>query len=162
MATFKEIATYTVASGGTDSQISFSSIPTTYDHIGIWCSLGLNRTVYAEVYGGLGGQQMYVRYNGTTVANSYNSSGGNIYVSEAGADLGSPAIIWIDNYKNNNLKKQIYSESSGNASGAMYTLHSSYSPGSSTAITSIVFKSYGGTFYFTAGTKITIYGVKNS
>ncbi len=162
MPTFKQIANYTVASNGTDSIIDFNSIPTTYDHIGFWCSLGLNRTVYAEVNGSLGGQQMYVRYNTTTVANSYNSSGGNIYVCEPSSDLACPGIVWIDNYKNNNLKKHVGSEGSGNASGNMYTLHSSYSTDSTTAVSRVTFKSYGGTFYFTAGTQITLYGITNS
>jgi hypothetical protein len=70
--------------------------------------------------------------------------------------------VWIDNYKNNNLKKHAGSEGSSNESGNMYTLHSAYSTTSTTAISRVTFKSYGGTFYFTAGTQITLYGITNT
>jgi hypothetical protein len=162
MATFTEIANYVVASSGTESVIDFNSIPTTYDHIGFWCSFGLNRTVYAEVNGGLQGSMMYTRYNSTSIANSFTASNANIYVTEASANLACPAIVWFDNYKNNNLKKHAGTEGTSNASGDMYTLHTSYSTGSTTAISRVTFKSYGGTFYFTAGTQITLFGVTNT
>jgi hypothetical protein len=165
MATFKEIATYTVTSSNTDQTIAFTNINSTYDHLAFWANTAATsgRTVYFEINGvSLSQYQKYIRYNGTTISAGAVQTNGAGYLVENADALNNPSVTWFDNYKNTALKKQYGTESSGKASGNMYLLHTAGSTNATTTISSITFRFYDGTYYFQPGSRITIYGISNS
>lgn len=168
--TFKHIQTTALETTGSTS-ITFSALPQTYDSLIIYCS--------ARAASG--------NYNtGTDINISVNSGSGSFgsgntgysYNATLGADTGSNRAFSIQgdtsqtygfgfgrmdfvNYSSNSANKQFF-KGSGYTSTANYYAHDfCYGKWSgSDPITSITFTSGSGNF--ATGTKISLYGIKNS
>ena len=173
-ATFIPIATSIVTSAS--SQVTISSIPSTYDHLIVRCStrtsaavnissftLRFNSDSGSNYYGG------YIFSEGTVAGGSSgsgtsHSTGGTIYMAGANVfnDLFSINELTIFNYKNTSYKKTIghLSGVAGDAAGFHGVGFGGGIWNSTSAITSIDFLAGGGNFV--VGSSFRLYGISNS
>lgn len=171
---FESIATVTVGSG-TQNEITFSSIPSTYTHLQLRLIGRTNRTSNTQA-------NVVMRFNndtgsnyafhdlygdGSSVTASATTSQTNIVVNRiTGADAISnnfgAIIVDILDYKNTNKYKTIRALGGvdNNGSGAV-----SFSSGvwmNTNAITEIDLTTIAGTFNYTQYSHFALYGIKSS
>jgi hypothetical protein len=159
---YESIATVTVGSGGTSS-ITFSSIPSTYQHLqirAIGIGTGFN-------YAGLnfnsdtGNNYSYhqLNANGSTVFSSGGSNNNVIYTLQGGTSATFPAVGVIDilDYANTNKYKTVRSLSGYDQNGAGELYFRSGAWLSTSAITSIQIT---GSTSVAQYTSFALYGIK--
>jgi len=169
MPTYSQIATTTVATSNTTTSIAFSSLGS-YTDLFIIASTNGSRSTY--------GGDLHVRFNGDGGAN-YNN--GFIRSSSAGTNASSYNPVneinlggtmggtgtnnfslyyaYLPNYRNTSIDKMIHAFNAG--AGTQFT-QQDYSTGrwdSTAAITSLTFYNGMGSYYFQAGTTISLYGI---
>lgn len=169
MATYSQLATTTVATSNATTSITFSSLGS-YTDLFIIASTNGSRATY--------GGDFHIRFNSDSGAN-YNqsfirsqststntSSYATLNEINLGGTLGgngtsnfSLYYCFIPNYRNTSVDKTIHAFNAG--AGTEFT-QQDYTIGrwdNTAAITSITFLNGGGTYYFQAGTTISLYGI---
>ena len=145
---FESIATVTAGSGGS-STIDFTSIPSTYTHLQI-------RGIARSTFSGTGDTTIFMRFNSDSGANyswhrlyGYASVGGDTSTSTTSAAVGvtardsepanlrTPIIIDILDYKNTNKYKPIQGFSGVDTNGSLSIFLNSANWRNTNAITSI-------------------------
>ncbi len=169
---FESIATATVGSGGT-SNVTFSSIPSTYTHLQIRGSSKSTRIT------GAGQENIYFSLNSDTGGSNYsnhglqsdgssavayaaaNSAGDNTifaYTANSETNVLGAQVIDILDYANTNKYKTIRGLSGFDANGVGYVLLSSALWRNTNAITSIKLIASSGTLK--EYTTFALYGIK--
>ena len=145
---FESIATVTAGSGGS-STIDFTSIPSTYTHLQI-------RGIARSTFSGTGDTTIFMRFNSDSGANyswhrlyGYASVGGDTSTSTTSAAVGvtardsepanlrTPIIIDILDYKNTNKYKPVQGFSCVDTNGGLSIFLNSANWRNTNAITSI-------------------------
>ena len=171
---FESIQTVTVASG-TSNEISFTSIPSTYEHLQIRLNARTNRSIQAEA-------NLLIRFNNDTGSNyAYHDlygDGANATASAAttqtkiianrltgaGADANIFGSIIIDilDYKNTNKYKTVRAFGGVDRNGAGGISFSSGVWMNTNAITEIDFTTIEGSFDFVQYSHFALYGIKGA
>jgi hypothetical protein len=163
---YESIATVTLGSAA--SSISFSSIPSTYQHLQLRMNWGFTDTanntwLNAQFNGDTGSSYSYhaIRANGSTVSTSAGTSSTKV---SFGADDNGDASIWavsvtdILDYKDTNKYKTTRSLAGQDRNGAGAINFWSGNWRSTSAISSILIATDSSTFR--AGSKFALYGIK--
>jgi hypothetical protein len=168
--TFESISTVTVS--GTQSSITFTSIPSTYKHLQIRSvarddqsvnSIGYTRmTVNSDTGTNYNGHALYA--NGSTVSAINWAAGANMIIGrEAGSTLLASTfganIIDILDYASTSKYKTVRSLSGIDANGSGDIFFQSGLWLNTAAINAISFTAQGGSNFVT-GTKFALYGIK--
>jgi hypothetical protein len=171
---FESIETITVASG-TSNEISFTSIPSTYNHLQIRLFARTNRTSNNEA-------NLLIRFNNDTGSNyAYHDlfgDGASVTVSaatsqtkiianrltgaSATANIFGSIIIDILDYKNTNKYKTVRAFGGVDRNGAGGISFSSGLWMNTNAITEIDFTTIEGSFDFTQYSHFALYGIKGA
>lgn len=168
MPTYSQIATTTVATSNATASITFSSLGS-YTDLFIIASTNGSRATY--------GGDFHVRFNGDSGSNYNNgfirsystttntSSYATVTEINLGGTMGGTGTsnfslfyCFLPNYRNTSVDKMIHAFDAG--AGTEFT-QQDYSVGrwdNTAAITSITFLNGAGTYYFQAGTTISLYG----
>ena len=162
---YESIATVTVGSGGSSS-ITFSSIPSTYQHLQIRAFyLGSNNPFLIQSNLGIGTKShILVGTGSTTYAYAYNAlASKGMYITDSGngmsTTLPSVAIIDILDYANSNKNKTWRSLSGNDTNGGGAVQLSSGFWDSTTAITSLTLN-FNSTGTFSQYSSFALYGIK--
>jgi hypothetical protein len=171
---FESIETITVASG-TSNEISFTSIPSTYNHLQIRLIARTNRSSNTEA-------NLLIRFNNDTGSNyAYHDlfgDGASVTVSaatsqtkiianrltgaSATANIFGSIIIDILDYKNTNKYKTVRAFGGVDRNGAGGISFSSGLWMNTNAITEIDFTTIEGSFDFTQYSHFALYGIKEA
>ncbi len=169
LTSYESIATTTVGAGGS-ATVTFSSIPSTYQHLQIRYLAKSGRSQ------NLAGQ-MVMRFNGSYAARGHNLYGdgatafanssvpaiGEFALAATGSLAGSTfgvGIIDILDYANTNKNKTIRSLTGADINGSGNIFFSSQLINSTTAISSITFESLDGGTNLQQYTQFALYGIK--
>jgi hypothetical protein len=169
-ATYEPIATITF--GSVQASYTFSSIPGTYTDLVLvsnarTATSGSNATsdsfgIYFNGTTGTSYSTTYLLGNGTTVTTSRNTNAAEIYAGEIAGFLASAgtfgsSIISINNYSNTTTyKTAICRTGTANA----YTAATTGLFRSTSAITSLTVRIFGGAKNLETGSTFTLYGIK--
>ena len=165
---YESIATVTAGSGGS-STIDFTSIPSTYTHLQI-------RGIARSTFSGLGDTTIYMRFNSDSGANyswhrlyGYGSVGGDTSTSTTSvavgvtardgeaANLRTPIIIDILDYKNTNKYKPVQGFSGVDTNSALSIFLNSGNWRNTNAITSITLYTASNLAQYSS---FALYGIK--
>lgn len=166
---YESIATATVGVGGT-STVTFSSIPSTYQHLQVryLAKSGRSQTLAGQmvmrINGSYGARSHHLYVDGTTVyANSNIPAIGEFALAATGSlsttNFGTGIIDFLD-YKDSNKNKTIKALTGADINGSGNLFFSSFLINSTTAISSITFESLDGGTNIQQYSSFALYGVK--
>jgi hypothetical protein len=159
--TYEKVATYTVASSGSISTFTLSSIPATYTDLVLICIA--DATPGPEFWMRLNGDtgtnysRTLLTGNGTSAISNRTANATKIFLNDGvTANLPSSQIVSINNYSNTTTYKTTIGRSNSTSEAAQ-TIVSTWR--STAAITSITIL-FDRTATFNVGSMFTLYGIK--
>ena len=159
------IATTVLAT--TAANITFSSIPNTYEHLQIRL-LGVSAATYSELAFNSDFGANYSWHQLTTDATTISVGGGasanQIYAAQLGGSTSVPSVTVIDilDYSNSNKNKTVKLLNAVDANGSGFIYFRSGAWMNTNAISTIRIAAQGSTGTFASGTHAALYGIKRA